>query len=126
MTTGKQIAIIAVLLGVLLGQIGLCNESNSDTIVITKKDSWWGNDKITHAMVSFTVAGITCGVARNMLNNSKQGSITIGLTVPLSAGLLKEWYDLKHPKTHRASIKDFLTGCIGAVAGVAVVMALSS
>lgn len=77
-------------------------------------------------MVSFTVAGITCGIARNMLNNSKQGSITIGLTVPLSAGLLKEWYDLKHPKTHRASIKDLLVGCVGAVAGVAVVMALSS
>ncbi len=126
MITGKQLTITAVLLGVLLCQIEFCRESTHDTTVVVKKDSWLGNDKITHAMVSFTVAGITCGIAKNMLNNSRQGSIAIGLTVPLSAGLLKEWYDLKHPKTHRASIKDFLTGCVGAIAGVAVVMALSS
>ncbi len=118
--------IAVVLLGILLGQAGLCIESTQDTIVAAKKDSWWGNDKITHAMVSFTIAGITCGIAKNMLNNSREGSITIGLSVPLSAGLLKEWHDSKHPKTHRASIKDFLAGCVGAAAGVAVVMALSS
>ena len=126
MTTAKQIAIAAILMGVLLGQIVLCKESTHDKISLVKKDSWWGNDKITHAIVGFTIAGMTCGIARNMLNNTKQGSITIGLTIPLSAGLLKEWYDAKHPKTHRASIKDFLTGCIGAAAGVTMVMALSS
>ncbi len=110
MNIGKQLTIAVALLGILLGQTGLCIESTHDTIIVANKDSWWGNDKITHAMVSFTVAGITCGIAKNMLNNSKQGSIAIGLSIPLSAGLLKEWFDLKHPKTHRASIKDFLTG----------------
>lgn len=126
MTILKRVAITAVLGTVLLCQTGLGKESIHITKIPVKKDSWWGNDKITHAVVSFTVAGMTCGLAKNLLNNSEQGSIAIGLSIPLSAGLLKEWYDAKHPKIHRASLKDFLTGCIGAAAGVTMVMALSS
>ena len=96
-----------------------------DSLTISK-DKWLGNDKITHAVVCFTIAGFTVGTARTMLHNTKEGSFTIGISVPLGIGLLKEGYDMKHPKKHRASFKDLAADCIGAAIGAALTIAVTN
>ena len=96
-----------------------------DSVTVRSPDKWLGNDKITHAVVCFTMAGFTVGTARTMLHNTKDGSFTIGISVPLGIGLLKEWYDIKHPKTHRASFKDLTADFIGAAIGAAVTIAVT-
>ena len=96
-----------------------------DSTTTTSKDFWLGNDKITHAVVGFTLAGFSTGIARYAFDNSREGSVMIGISIPISFGLFKEWYDWKHPEAHQASYKDLVAGCIGAAIGTAFVIAIS-
>ena len=117
-------------LGIIITLIFLAQVCSGGTLtgdsLTTSKDKWLGNDKITHAVVCFTMAGFTVGTARTMLHNTKDGSFTIGISVPLGIGLLKEWYDMKHPKKHRASFKDLAADCIGAAIGAALTIAVTN
>jgi uncharacterized protein YfiM (DUF2279 family) len=90
------------------------------------KDSWWGADKVTHAVTGFTIAGFTAGVARNIMHNTDKGTVAISISVPLGLGVMKEWYDWKHPNHHQASIKDLAAGLLGAAIGSAFIISLSS
>ncbi|KPL07616.1 hypothetical protein AMJ86_03735 [bacterium SM23_57] len=96
-----------------------------DSTTANTKDSWWSNDKITHAVVGFSLAGFSTGIAKYAFDNSREGSVIIGISIPVSFGLFKEWYDWKHPETHQASYKDLVAGFIGAAIGTALVIALS-
>jgi uncharacterized protein YfiM (DUF2279 family) len=118
-------AIIVLIAVTTAISIGFAN-SPPDSTPSAVKDSWWGTDKVTHAVVNFTIAGFSAGIARNMLHNTDEGSIAISISVPLGLGLMKEWYDWKHPKHHQASIKDLVAGLVGAIAGTAFVISLSS
>jgi uncharacterized protein YfiM (DUF2279 family) len=110
---------------IFLIQTGFGATPIKDSLAVRSPDKWLGNDKITHAAVCFTIAGFTVGTARTMLHNTKDGSVTLGVSVPLGIGLLKEWYDSKHPKTHRASFKDLTADLIGAAIGTAVTIAVT-
>jgi uncharacterized protein YfiM (DUF2279 family) len=116
----------AVILLIFLTQACYGGTPTRDSITVRSPDKWLGNDKITHAVVCFTMAGFTVGTARTMLHNTKDGSFTIGISVPLGIGLLKEWYDMKHPKKHRASFKDLAADCIGAAIGAALTIAVTN
>ena len=116
------IIVIAVAAAFSTGSAQSPSESTHSAI----KDSWWGMDKVTHAVAGFTIAGFSAGVAKNILHNTNEGSIVISISVPLGLGVMKEWYDWKHPKRHQASIKDLVAGAVGAALGTAFVISLSS
>jgi len=105
---------------------GIATAANADSTQVSVKDSWWGQDKVTHAVVGFTIAGFATGIARNMLNNPDKGSVAIGVSIPLGLGAIKEWYDLKHSKRHQASLKDLVAGAVGAALGAAFIIGFSS
>jgi uncharacterized protein YfiM (DUF2279 family) len=119
------------LAGVGLLLLIICQTGRSATPAVqppanVSKDSWWSDDKITHAIVGFTVAGFSTGISKHLLDKSNSDAVVVGISVPLSIGLAKEWYDSKHPRTHQASLKDLVAGCVGAAIGTAFVIAMTS
>jgi putative lipoprotein len=85
------------------------------------RDAWFGYDKALHFGVA---AGFSAGasmIAKQQYQASDSEAYAVGISVALSAGAAKEWYDVQ-VKQSFWSWKDFfwdmLGGLVGSLAGI--------
>ncbi len=83
------------------------------------RDAWFGEDKIQHFGYSAFLAGGTAVVANRHFDNNINDSITIGLTVSISLGAIKETIDYRSPG-QAPSRKDLIWDIVGALTGAAL------
>ena len=76
--------------------------------IATGSDLWFGEDKKLH----FVGSGILAAAIKETTGNDN-----LGFAVSLSIGMMKEYYDYKHPTKHTASYKDLLWDIGGSTLG---------
>jgi len=82
----------------------------SDTLKVS--DKWFAFDKIEHLGVSAFLSGVSYSVFRDFYYNKKKSSAYFSVSLTFSAGLGKEFHDLKTPKG-RFSYKDLVADILG-------------
>jgi len=74
-------------------------------------DKWVAWDKAKHLLVSASLVGFGYHIFKYDLERSHQNSICFGLSLSLSAGLIKEYMDSK--RGGKASYKDVAADLVG-------------
>jgi len=91
------------------------NPLQSDTLKVT--DKWFAWDKVEHLGVSAFLSGVSYSVFRDFYYNKKESSVYFSASLTFSAGLGKEFYDLKAHQ-RRFSYKDLAADILGVGLGL--------
>jgi uncharacterized protein YfiM (DUF2279 family) len=91
------------------------NPLQSDTLKVS--DKWFAWDKVEHLGVSAFLSGVSYRVFRDFYYNKKESSVYFSASLTFSAGLGKEFYDLKTPQG-RFSYKDLVADILGVGLGL--------
>ena len=81
-----------------------------DTLKIS--DKWFARDKVEHLGVSAFLSGVSYCVFRDFYYNNQESSIYFSASLTFSAGLGKEFHDLKTPRGN-FSYKDLIADILG-------------
>ncbi len=85
-------------------------------------DSWFGEDKAGHFLISAAIAGTATAIGRNEGKRSEELLyFSLGLTLSLGAG--KEAFDMRYGQTGW-SWKDLAWDLLGAISGYGIVQAV--
>ena len=88
-----------------------------DTLKIS--DKWFARDKLEHLGVSAFLSGVSYCVFRDFYYNNQESSIYFSASLTFSAGLGKEFHDLKTPRGS-FSYKDLVADILGIGLGLLI------
>lgn len=86
---------------------------------LTVSDRWLAQDKLEHLVVSAFLSGVSYSVFRDFYRNSQESSMSFSVSLSLSAGLGKEFLDLRTPRG-RFSFKDLAADLVGISVGLLI------
>ena len=128
----RQIILILMFIGVLLGQEGsISTEEAHNSFSYLKghktenkkskiRDNWFAIDKVQHFSYSCLIAFGCQYIFVNKLNKTEKNSLPVSSALSFGAGLLKELNDLKG-KNGYFSFKDMVANSAGIVVAAIII-----
>ena len=103
---------------VLQFSVGLSDPVNEDSTRV--EDRWFAFDKVQHFTYSFLWTLSSQYIMVNNMNINEENALPFSVVSSVSAGIMKENYDMKKPKGF-FSKKDLVANCLGILLACVVI-----